>query len=147
MSRDPLKPFDENIRSNKANQPDQPGTSRLDDVKDRVSQMASVTKDKAGQIAGSVSEKLDEQRENAADGLGRFASTLHDKAESVPGGPKMANVTHSIADGMESTATYLREHDFSRMGEDVLKVCRKYPAQSLVAALAVGFLVGRSARR
>jgi nitrogenase molybdenum-iron protein alpha/beta subunit len=136
MSRDPLKSFDENSTA-----------SRFDDLKERVSQTAAQTKDKAGQMSDSVSEKLHDQRENAAEGLDRVASALHDKAASVPGGPKLVKVTHSIADGMESTATYLREHDFSKLGEDLMNVCRKYPTQSFIAALALGFLVGRSARR
>jgi hypothetical protein len=143
MSRDPLKPFDERTVLNKPSQT----STHLDDMKERVSEVAAKTKDKAGQVADTVSEKLDEQRENAAEGLGRVASALHDKADSVPGGPRIVNFTHSIADGMESTATYLREHDFSKMGEDLMSVCRKYPTQSVVAALALGFLIGRSARR
>jgi len=113
----------------------------------RISDVAARTKDKAGQMADVVSEKLGQQRENVAEGVGRVASTMHEKADNVPGGPKVVNFTHSIADGMESTATYLRDHDFSKMGGDLMKVCRKYPTQSLVAALAVGFLLGRSARR
>jgi hypothetical protein len=137
MSRDSFKPFDENTVP----------TGRLDDVKERAAEVAAKTKDKASQMADTVSEKLDQQRENAAEGLGRVASTLHEKAESVPGGPKVVKFTHNIADGMESTASYLREHDFSKMGEDFMNVCRKYPTQSLVAALAIGFLLGRSARR
>src|SRR4029079_5154661 len=112
MSRDPLKPFDENTAA-----------SRLDEVKERASEVAARTKDKATQVADTVSEKLDQQRTSAAEGLGRVASTLHAKADSVPGGPKLVKFTHNIADGMESTATYLREHDFSRMGEDVTNVC------------------------
>ena len=142
MSRDPLKPLDDIQK--KVNQPANP---RLEEVKDRVSEMATKTKEKASEMADAVSEKLDEQRESAAEGLGRAASTLHQRADSVPGGPKVVNLTHSIADGMESTANYLREHDFSSMGEDLLAICRKYPTQSVMAALAAGFLLGRSARR
>lgn len=125
----------------------QSADASIPNAKDRISDMASKVKDKAGQVADRVSEKLGQQRENAADGLDRAASTMHDGAESVPGGPKVAKITHSIADGMESTASYLREHDFEKMGTDVMDVCRRYPTQSLAAALAVGFLLGRSARR
>jgi len=135
MSRDPFK--DENTV---------PG-SRFDEVKERAADVAARTKDKASQMADTVSEKLGQQRENAAEGLGRVASTLHSKADSVPGGPKVVSFTHNIANSMESTATYLREHDFSKMGEDLMSVCRKYPTQSIAAALAIGFLLGRSARR
>jgi len=141
MNRDPLEPFDDRTVSSKPNQ------TGLDEVRERVSQAANKTKDKASEMADAVSEKLDQQRENAAEGLGRVASTLHAQAERVPGGPKLVNFTHSIADGMESTATYLREHDLSKMSGDLMRVCRKYPTQSVVAALAVGFLLGRSVRR
>jgi len=143
MSRDPLNPFDDTV----SNRTSQPSHSSLDDVKERVSDVAAKTKDKAGQVVDAVSDKLNQQRESAADGLGRAASTLHENASRLPGGPKIVNFTHSIADGMESTATYLRENGLSKMGDELMAVCRRYPTQSLVAAIALGFLVGRSGRR
>ena len=138
MSRDPMKRFDDETFTTK--------NTGFDDVKDRVSDMASKVKDKADQVAETMSEKMDQQRASAADNLKRFASAIHDNAESAPGGPKAVNLTHKVADGMESTASYLRDHDFSQMGKDIMDVCRRYPTQSLVAALAVGFLLGRSRR-
>jgi hypothetical protein len=141
MSRD-SNSFDQNYGKLR-----QTANTDFEEVKDQVSDIASKTKEKAAQVAGAVADKLDQQRENAADGLGRVASTIHDKAYSIPGGSRAVHFTHSIADGMESTATYLREHDFSQMGNDLMAVCRKYPTQSIVAALAVGFLLGRSAKR
>ncbi len=144
MNRDPMQPFDDKDLSQVKTQNANAG---IPNVTDRMSDMALKVKDKAGQVADTVSEKLGQQRGNAADGLDWAASTMHDGAESVPGGPKVVKLTHSIADGMESTASYLREHDFKKMGKDVTDVCRHYPTQSLVAALAVGFLLGRSARR
>jgi hypothetical protein len=116
-------------------------------MKARVSDMASNIKDKAGQVAEVVSEKLGQQRENAAGTLGRVASSMHENADSVPGGTKAVDLTHSIADGVESTASYLRTHDFRQMGKDVTNICRRYPTQSVIAALTIGFLLGRSARR
>jgi hypothetical protein len=135
MSRDPVKPLNEFF--------DNQGPG---DVRDRVSDATSKMKDKAGQMAETVSEKLDQQRQSAADTLGRAASAVHENADRLPGGPKVANLTHSVADGIESTASYLRGHDVSGMGKDLIDVCRRYPTQSLVAALAVGFLIGRSRR-
>jgi methyl-accepting chemotaxis protein len=143
MSRDPLKPFDDRQFSNRTADTD---SQTINDVKDRVSEMTSKMKDKASQMTDTVAEKLGQQRETAADTLERAATTIHENAASVPGGAKVVNLTHSIADGMESTASYLRAHDFSEMGKDIMDVCRRYPAQSLVAAVAIGFLIGRSRR-
>jgi hypothetical protein len=141
MSRDPMKPIDDGAFPERNTQG---ATADIPNVKDRISDMASKVKDKAGQVA--VSEKFGQQRGNAAEGLDRAASAIHERAESVPGGPKLVKMTHSVADGMESTASYLRDHDFKKMGKDVMDVCRRYPTQSLVAALALGFLIGRSRR-
>jgi len=143
MSREPKKPSDSAF-PNKT--PETPNAG-LGDLSDRVSDMTSKVKDGAGEVAESVSEKLDQQRESAAGSLARAASTMHDKAESIPGGPKVVNLTHDIADGMQSAASYLRDHDFSQMGKDVMNICRRYPIQSLIAALAVGFLIERSRHR
>jgi hypothetical protein len=144
MNRDPMRPFDDREFLNKIDQNPEPV---LRDVKYQVSDIAPKAKGKAGQVADAVSEQLGQQRENAADALGRVASTMHKKAGKVPGGIKVVHLTHSIANGVGSTASYLRDHDFTQMGKDVMNICRSYPTQSFVAALAVGFLLGHAARR
>src|ERR1700746_3389669 len=105
MSSDPMKPFDDKQFSKKTTQTE---NQTANDVKDRFSDMTSKVKDKAGQMADTVSKKVGQQRKNPAETLDRAASTIHEKANSVPGGPKAVNLTHGIADGMESTASYLR---------------------------------------
>ena len=119
----------------------------VSDIEERAADFASRVKDKASQVGNTVSETVGRQRENAAGGLDRVASTIHENAGSIPGGQKAVRAVHSIADGMESTASYLREHDFMAMGDDLIGLCRRHPAQALLSALAIGFFVGRSVRR
>jgi ElaB/YqjD/DUF883 family membrane-anchored ribosome-binding protein len=69
---------------------------------------------------------------------------MHDAADS--GAEKISNVVHSVAEGVQSTATYLREHDTKQMMSDVEDIVRRNPGQSLLIAAAVGFLVGRAFR-
>ena len=127
----------------------QPGkeTSTGDDIRDKIVDMTSKMKEKAGQVADAVSDTVDKTRGHAVDGLEQAASTLHEKAGDIVGGPKVTSAAHAIADGMESVADYLRDANFQDMKENALKTCRKYPAQTLIGALAVGFLVGRAIRR
>lgn len=141
MSRDPMKSINEELGRKAENV-----GGEFADLKDRVSDLTSKAKDKASEMADAVAEKWGHQRESAAEGLGRAASAIRDNAESVPGGPKVVGVTQSIADGIDSTASYLRDHDVNQMGKDVLNLCRRYPTQSLLAAIAFGFLIGRSRR-
>jgi hypothetical protein len=145
MSRNPSDP-----NNNDPQRPPDWGERRTDTterLKERVGDVTSKAKEKAGQWTDAASETVARQRENASSGLERAASTLHEKAGSVPGGPRAVHAAHRVADGMEATASYLREHDFTDMRDDVISVCKRYPLQSLVAAVALGFLLGRSVRR
>jgi hypothetical protein len=114
-------------------------------IREKASEFTSKVKERANQVGSSVSETVSRQRENAAGGLDRVASTLHNKASSVPA--QAERVAHKVAHGMESTASYLREHDFKDMGQDLVGVAKRHPAKALVSALAVGFLVGRAFKR
>jgi ElaB/YqjD/DUF883 family membrane-anchored ribosome-binding protein len=100
-----------------------------DDLKSRMWEMTTKARNKAGKLAETMSEKMGQARDTAAGGLSRAATT-----------------THSVADGMESTASYLRQHDFNQITKDAMDFCRRYPVQMVVTAMAVGFLIGRSRR-
>ena len=95
----------------------------------------------------TLQNKIDENRAPAAEKLQNAASALHQKADSLPGGEAVSGLVHSAAEGMETTADYVREHDLQDMAADVKHFVRKYPGQSLLAAVTAGFLLGRTFRR
>lgn len=134
MSSRDTTPYDEGMGSSER-------SDRMDDIRERAAGIGSKIKEKASQFGSSVSQSADRQRENAAKGLDRAASSLHEGVGSA------AKAGHNLADGMESTASYLRNHSFGDMGNDVMTLCRKHPVQALVSAAVVGFLVGRVIRR
>ena len=148
MSRDSFKRpnYSRESSAEDLNQPTK-SESIAGNLGNKLVDVTSRVKEKAGQMAGKVAETVDRQRDNAASGLDRAASTPHEKAEDIPGGADVTQITHTIADGMETVARYVREADFDEIKESVLETCRKYPAQTLIGALAVGFLVGRAIRR
>jgi len=131
-------------------EPVSPGTreteSAATSVKEKASEAAGRAKDKAAELGRSAAAKIDEKREPAAGALDGAAATLHDKAESLPGGEKVSSMAHTAADKLESTADYVREHDVRDMMGDVEQFVKSHPGQSLIAAAAVGFLVGRAFR-
>jgi len=120
--------------------------TKSDEIRERISDMADRVRETAGRAGERVADTLEHQKQNAADGLDRAASALHHSAKSLPG-QKVVNFTHGIANKMGSAAGYLRESNMTTMRRDTLDLCRRYPAQSLVAALTVGFLIGRMRRR
>ena len=120
------------------------GEGTVQKVKNAVSDAAEKAQQKTGQVGRAVQDKIEENRGPAADKLEGVASTLQQKAETLPGGEKVANLARDAADKMEATAQYVREHDVRDMMADLENLVRRHPAQSLFAAAAVGFLVGRA---
>jgi len=129
MSREANPPHDEGY-----------GTERMGNGEDTQS-FTSKIKDRASQLGSTVSQTMDRQRENAAKGLDRAASTLHEGTGSA------AKMAHGLADGMQNTASYIRSHSWGDMGGDVGELCRKHPVQALISAGVLGFLLGRAIRR
>lgn len=120
----------------------------FEDLKESASTTVASLKDRASQVAATVGEKFERQKEKAADRLNTVASTLHDKADSIAaGGTAAANAAHRVADGAESTASYLRDKGARDIGSDIVRVARNHPAEALACALAAGFLLGRASRR
>jgi hypothetical protein len=128
MSREANSPFDEGTTERMGYGQDEQG-------------IGSKLKDRATQFGSTVSQTVDRQRENAAKGLDRAASTLHEGTGSA------AKMAHGLADGMQSTASYIRSHSIGDMGSDVGELCRKHPVQALISAGVLGFLLGRAIRR
>jgi ElaB/YqjD/DUF883 family membrane-anchored ribosome-binding protein len=109
-----------------------------------ISDAAAQVKDKASQFGRTATKTIDENRDAAASGLDKAASTLRQNADSLPGGEKVTSLARSAADTLSSTAGYVREHDVNRMMADVETVVKNNPGPSLLAAAAIGFLVGRA---
>jgi len=113
---------------------------------EKLTDTAGQVKDKVAVLGRTAAEKVDEKRDAAASGLQRAASTLHEKADSLPGGEKVNSIAHAAAERMSSTADYVREHDVDGMMRDVETLVRNNPGRSLLAAAVIGFLLGRTLR-
>jgi ElaB/YqjD/DUF883 family membrane-anchored ribosome-binding protein len=111
---------------------------------DQVSDRATQMKNKVSDFGRTAADKIDENRDAAAGGLEKAASALHDKAESLPGGEKVAGLAHAAADKLSSSAGYVRDRDVDKMMGDVGTLVKNNPGRSLLAAAAIGFLVGRA---
>jgi len=116
-------------------------------VTEKVSEVASQAKDKISDLGRSAVDTIDANRQSTASGLESAATTLHEKADSLPGGEKITSLAHATADKLSSTAEYVREHDFTSMMADVEQLVKKNPGPALLAAGVIGFLVGRAFSR
>jgi ElaB/YqjD/DUF883 family membrane-anchored ribosome-binding protein len=121
-------------------------TDTAQNVKDKIADAASTAKQKGSDVGTQAMDKVDEKRGPAADALQSAASTIHAKAEDLPGGETVRSVAHSAAEKLEATAGYMRGHDVQTMISDVEEVVKRNPGPSLLIAAATGFLIGRAFR-
>jgi ElaB/YqjD/DUF883 family membrane-anchored ribosome-binding protein len=110
----------------------------------QVTEVASEVKRKVSDLGRSAVDKVEENRQAAASGLESAAATLHENAESLPGGDKVTGMAHATANKLNATADYVREHDVNNMMSDLEQVVKNNPGPALLAAAVVGFLIGRA---
>jgi len=123
---------------------DNPVLDAASRVSDKISEAASAAKSAVTDFGRTAAATADENRSAAARGLQTAASTLRQNADSLPGGETVTGLARSAADSLTSTADYVRDHDVNRMMDDLERVVKNNPGPSLLAAAAIGFLVGRA---
>lgn len=116
-------------------------------VAEKVSGAAYQAETKASGLSQMAAEKVDQSRATAADGLDSAAATLHEKADNLPGGKKLAGATHTVANALESAADYVRANNLKDMTADVQQLVKNHPGVALLTAAALGFLVARTFSR
>jgi hypothetical protein len=92
-------------------------------------------------LARAASRRAERARVSAAAGLDTAANALHTGAERVAG------AAHRAGNVLESGADYVRSHELSDIGDDLVQVLKNYPAATLVGAAALGFILGRALYR
>jgi ElaB/YqjD/DUF883 family membrane-anchored ribosome-binding protein len=113
-------------------------------MQDRAQEMAGKTREAASEYGQKAKEQADKGREQAAGGMERAAEQLRERSGSTQGIPAQAGV--KVADGMETAATYLREHKTDDMINDLEHYVKEHPTQALAGAIFTGFVIGRVLR-
>lgn len=113
-------------------------------AQEKAGEVAAIGKEKAGELGHKAQEGADVGLDKAADGMQRAADQMRDRLATGDG--VQAQVGTKVADTMERTAGYLREHDTTELWGDVETFVREHPMQAAVGALAAGFVLGRIVR-
>jgi ElaB/YqjD/DUF883 family membrane-anchored ribosome-binding protein len=121
-----------------------PSTGTSTQMQDRAQELADRTKEAASEYGQKAQERMDKGMDQAAEGMERAAEKLRTQADNVDGMPAQAGV--KLADGMETAATYLRDHNTDELLNDVEHYVRQHPTQALVGAIFAGFFIGRVLR-
>jgi ElaB/YqjD/DUF883 family membrane-anchored ribosome-binding protein len=90
-------------------------------------------------------EGTESKREAIANAIDDAADRLHDTASSGRG--KIAGLADRTANALDSTGRWVREMETRDVVGEVTAMAKRHPGASLVAAAAIGFLLGRSFTR
>jgi hypothetical protein len=92
----------------------------------------------------NLSDAVDEKKDAIARGIDAAASTLHARADSLPGGEKVTRAARGTAEAMEKAAGYVREQSVKDMLDDLQELVKRNPGAVLLTAVAVGFVLARA---
>jgi len=110
----------------------------------RAREMTEDARQKAEEVGQQARERAEQGKEATASGLDTAADQIRERIGQGEGTAAQAGT--KVADKLENTATYLREHETGEMWHDFERYVKDHPVQAAVGALAAGFFVGRMMR-
>jgi len=122
-------------------------TQAADTAKDKAAQAADTAKQKAGEVADQASTKVDAGMDKAAGGLDKAAGLLRDKSASMGGeGSPVQSVATKAATQLDTASQYLQDKNTDQLMADLENLVRQKPAQTLLVAAGIGFLLSKVVR-
>lgn len=111
-------------------------------MRERAGEMGQQAKERAQHTAEQARERAEQGKDATASGLDTAADQIRERM----GDGRTGQAGAKVADNLERTAGYLREHETTEMWRDLEHYVKEHPVQAAVGALAAGFFVGRMLR-
>jgi uncharacterized protein YjbJ (UPF0337 family) len=111
----------------------QRATNAYGDAKAKAQEVGAVAADKVGGATKAVGEKMSS-----------WAGTLR---ESAPHEGTIGSAAQSVANQLDTTASYLQDTNVDNMVQDVTGLIRRYPLYSMLVGLGIGYLFSRRSGR
>jgi DNA polymerase I-like protein with 3'-5' exonuclease and polymerase domains len=112
------------------------------DLKTRFSDVSQTAKSKTNEFATHTAARAREVTSEFGHHMKEFGEKIRQKSPHET----VRNTTNKVADRLESAGAYLEEKNLDGMLDDVAGVIRRYPLQSLLAGIAIGFFLSRKKR-
>ncbi len=128
---DPNRPNDPRTAAESS---DNGGRTESGGARERIRAARERVGERAERTVSGIGRSVEDAAHRVRDRLpqeGRFSEgRLHDTAERV-------------TDRMEQAGRYLQEADFEEMADDLTDLVRRYPLQSVLVGLGLGYLIAR----
>jgi len=110
---------------------------------DKVREVAHAGYEKAKDLAGSAGKMAENATSSVGSGIESLAHSIRDNA---PHEGMLGSAASTVASTLEQGGRYLREEGLSGLADDMTNTIRRNPIQSILVAVAVGFLLARATR-
>jgi uncharacterized protein YjbJ (UPF0337 family) len=117
---------------------------RLQEYSDKTGRVVARMSARAREFGATAAKKANEAAPVIGEKVKSLASAIREKA---PREGKIGTTATKVAGGLESASYYLQEKKFEHLGEDVKGLVRRYPLQSLLVGLGLGFLLARRSKK
>jgi ABC-type transporter Mla subunit MlaD len=117
----------------------------LKTVMDAASELGKDAKESVEELGRSATRKLDDARDQTAGALHTAASSV--RRTGRQGSEAIDNLATGAADRLDTTASYVDNHDLDDAFNSLRSFGRRHLTGSLVFAAAVGFLAGAALNR
>ena len=112
------------------------------DLKTRFSDASQTAKSKTSEFATHTAARAREVTSEFGHHMKEFGEKIRQKSPHET----VRNTTNKVADTIEHAGAYLEEKNLDGMLDDLAGVVRRYPLQSLLAGIAIGFFLSRKRR-
>jgi ElaB/YqjD/DUF883 family membrane-anchored ribosome-binding protein len=109
---------------------------------DRLSSAAGDAKARVAGVGRKAADVADRARSSASAGLDTAAGAVEDAGSE--GSSRAKKAARATADALATGADYIRENSVRDMVDDAVEVVKNNPGVALLAAVALGFVVGRA---
>lgn len=119
---------------------------------ERLADVGSTAREKVGtakdRLASALESGADRLRERSHPGGATFAGATAEGSTAIQGGGdgRVAQVSDSVAGGMEATADWLRQADLDSLKTGIEQQVKDHPGRTLLIAAGLGYLIGRAFR-
>ena len=116
---------------------------------DKLSDVGSTVRDKAGSFKDSLADALQSgaERLRQQGGQAAGASATGGSTSMVTDDSRMAQTSNQIAGGMQGAADWLRDADLDGLKSGLEKQVKDHPGRTLAVAVGVGYLLGKAFRK
>jgi len=118
---------------NAASDISQSAANAYDSAKTKAQEMSTAAAEKVGGATKAVGEKMSS-----------LAGTLRG---SAPPEGTIGSAAQTVANQLDNAGSYLQDNTFENMAQDVTGLIRRYPIQSLLIGVGIGYLFSRRSGR